>query len=332
MANLSSHSDDSYIHPELRLAARFVPRLTPAAGSGRRSLWLARIGVRLASVGSRMPGVRVENLQIPGPARASAVRVRVYRPQGLPAGVPGLLWLHGGGYYMGAAVMDDWRCAVFARQLGLLVVSVDYRLAPEHPFPAGLDDAYAALIWLQAHAGHLGVDASRLAIGGESAGGGLAAALAQLAHDRQAVRPVFQLLIYPMLDDRTTLRSNFEDTHLRVWLAADNRYGWTAYLGHAPGAVDLPACAAAARRTDLAGLPPAWIGVGTIDLFHDEDLAYARRLQECGVACEIMIVPGAYHGFDSLAPRANVVKEFQAAQVAALKRAFSSAAGKPGGG
>ena len=326
MAKQPSHSDDSFIHPELRQAVRFMPTSLTGAGNNRRSLWLIRQMVQLAAVGRRLPGVSVENMQIPAPAGAPAVRVRIYRPRELAAQAPGLLWLHGGGYFMGAAAMDDARCAAYARHLGALVVSVDYRLAPEHPFPAGLEDAYAALIWLQAQAGRLGVDARRLAIGGESAGGGLAAALAQLAHDRQEVQPVFQLLIYPMLDDRTTLRSDLDDTQHRVWLTADNRFGWTAYLGKTPEAADLPEYACPARREDLAGLPEAWIGVGTLDLFHDEDLAYARRLQECGVACESMSVTGAYHGFDTLAPKAGVVQEFRAAQLAALQRAFSKAA------
>lgn len=241
-------------------------------------------------------------------------------------GAPALVWLHGGGYTMGTLGMDDQRCSEFALETGMLVVSVDYRLAPEHPYPAALEDGYAALAGLHARARDLGVDPARIAIGGASAGGGLAAALAQVAHDRQAVRPVFQLLIYPMLDDRTGQSDDPDDARRRVWGASDNRFGWAAYLGQDADRSNPPAYASAARRADLSGLPPAWIGVGALDLFHDEDLAYAEHLRACGVACETVVVPGAYHGFDVIAPKAGVVIGFKRDQVAALRHAIIEAA------
>jgi acetyl esterase/lipase len=206
--------------------------------------------------------------------------------------------------------------------LGITVFSVDYRCAPEHPFPAGLEDSYSALKWVVSHSQELGVDAKRIAIGGESAGGGLAASLVQLAHDRQEIKPVFQLLVYPMLDDRTVLRTDLDDRCYIAWNQKSNGFGWESYLGRKCGTGDGPEYAVPARRENLSGLPRAWVGVGTVDLFHDEDMAYARRLSECGVECEICAVPGAFHGFDILAPKAPVSRDFRKSQISALKRSL----------
>jgi acetyl esterase/lipase len=189
-------------------------------------------------------------------------------------------------------------CGRVARELGALVVSVDYRLAPEHPFPTPLEDTYTGLRWLHAQARELGVDPARIAIGGESAGGGLAASLAQVTLDRNEVPVRFQLLVYPMLDDRTVLRPDHGDAGDFIWDPRSNRFAWTSYLGRAPVADGAPLYAAAARREDLTGLPSAWIGVGSIDLFHREDVTYAERLQDAGVAVELLVIPGMYHGAD----------------------------------
>lgn len=322
-----SKPDDAFIHPELRQGVRYMPRPALVTGPDRRSIRLARLLVRLGSAGARpLKGVSVEDARFPGLAGAPAVKLRLYHPQGMRPDAPALLWFHGGGYYMGAMGMDDRRCSEFALELGALVASVDYRLAPEHPFPAALEDGYSALVGLSARARDLGIDPARIAIGGASAGGGLAAALAQVAHDRQAVRPAFQLLIYPMLDDRTGLSGDPDEARRRVWGVSDNRFGWAAYLGHNTDRSNPPAYASAARRADLSGLPPAWIGVGALDLFHDEDVAYAARLRACGVACDTVVVPGAYHGFDVVAPKAGVVIGFKRDQVAALRHAFIEAA------
>jgi acetyl esterase/lipase len=175
-------------------------------------------------------------------------------------------------------------------------------------------------MWVASHSLQLGVDAKRLAIGGESAGGGLAAALAQLAHDRQEIRPVLQLLVYPMLDDRTVLRTDVDDSHSVTWTQQSNRFGWESYLGQDCGAEDVPAYSVPARRKNLSGLPPAWIGVGSLDLFHDEDVAYAQRLTENGIECELAVVPGAFHGFDVFDPQIPVVRDFRKSQISALRR------------
>jgi len=197
---------------------------------------------------------------------------------------------------------------------------VDYRLGPKHPFPAGLDDCYSTLKWVNAHAEELNIDPNRIAVGGNSAGSGLAAALAQLAHDRKEIEIAFQLLIYPMLDDRTVLRTEIDDRNNITWNHESNRFGWESYLGQPCGTDNVPAYSVPARRADLTGLPPAWIGVGALDIFHDEDVAYAKRLKECGIECELKVIPGAFHGFDVFDPQLPIVQDFRRSQIAALKK------------
>jgi acetyl esterase/lipase len=288
-------------HPDLRRVARLAPRSLV----GPRSLRLVRA---LAPAIRRGSSRDVEVLTL-----GSAVGVRLHRPVGVSQPAPALLWIHGGGYVMGTAQQDDALCHRFTRELSITVASVDYRLAPEHPYPAPLEDCYSALTWL---AGLPAVDPARVAIGGASAGGGLAAALALLARDRGEITPVLQLLAYPMLDDRSGAAP--KDPNYRMWGPKSNRFGWASYLGNAN-----PQVAAPARRDDLAGLPPAWIGVGTNDLFHDEDLAYAERLTAAGVPCDVEVVPGAFHGFDQVVPKAAVSQAFFASQCAALRTALA---------
>ncbi|MFF7309124.1 alpha/beta hydrolase fold domain-containing protein [Streptomyces sp. NPDC008137] len=268
------------------------------------------------------PDVTVQEVVVPGPEGAPAVSLRVYQPTGLKSAAPTLLWIHGGGLIFGAPQNDDRTSIAFTRELGITVAAVRYRPASESPAPAAVEDAYAALRGLMALADDLHVDIDRIAIGGASAGGGVAAALALLAHDRAEIRPVFQLLAYPMLDDRTTVRADLDALDVRLWIAKSNRYGWSCYLGDAVAGPDVSPYAAAARREDHTGLPRAWIGVGTLDLFRDEDIAYARRLSDSGVPCELYIVPGAFHGFDAVFPRVEVSKEFWRRQVQALAGAL----------
>jgi acetyl esterase/lipase len=296
-------------HPDLRRIARVLPR-----GVG---------GPRLLPMMRRLEAVtawrdRRSDATVATVGRAT---VRLHRPPG-PRRAPGpaLLWIHGGGLVMGTAAQDDDLCRKLASDLGLVVGAVDYRRAPEHPFPEPLDDCHDALVWLAARPD---VDATRIAIGGASAGGGLAAALALLARARVEVVPAFQLLVYPMLDDRTAARTDIDERHVRLWNNASNRFGWRSYLGVEPGSVGVSSLAAPARHGHLEGLPPAWIGVGTLDLFLDEDRAYADRLQRAGVRCEVRVVPGAFHGFDAVRPRAGVSRSFRAAQVQALAAALN---------
>ena len=305
------------IHPELATMARVLPR-----GLSPRSMRLVRrleaLQVRAAPMvqrWSRRAGRDpVEVVEL------GAASVRVHRPSTPgkhPA--PGLVWIHGGGYVIGTAAQDDDLCRRIADELGAVVASVEYRRAPEHPYPAPVEDCHDALVWL---ADQDGVDRDRIAIGGASAGGGLAASLAFMARDRQQVQPVLQLLVYPMLDDRTVLRTDVDERGFRLWNNSSNELGWWAYLGVPPGSDLVPADAVPARRDDLAGLAPAWIGVGTLDLFHDEDLAYAAALRDAGVSCELDVVEGVFHAFDRLAPKASVTRSFMRSQLDALTAAF----------
>jgi len=272
---------------------------------------------------ARPAGAEAPRRVVPGGPATPPVPVHVYEPQGRARPSGALLWIHGGGFVIGDPVNYHDVCSLLAAELGVLVVSVDYRLAPKNPFPAGLDDCYSALTWLHGHAPDLGVDPARIAVAGDSAGGGLAACLAQLAHDRGEVPVAFQALVYPMLDDRTVLRADHAGTGMFVWSPKSNRFGWTAYLGHEP-AVEPPApYAAAARREKLAGLPPAWIGVGDLDLFHAEDLEYAGRLREAGVACDLHVVPGMYHGADGMFRHTRAMVAFRASMVSALRTAIA---------
>jgi acetyl esterase/lipase len=301
------------VAPDLRVPPLYVPMSIRSDASLR----IARALMTRATppVGD---GVDVRTEQVPGVAGHPDVRVLVYeradRPR--PSGV--LVWLHGGGLVMGTAESANDLCGRFASELDIAVVSVDYRLAPEHPFPAGLDDCVAALDWVRTHADELGVDPSRVAVGGDSAGGGLAACAAQVAHDR-GLPLRLQLLLYPMLDDRTAARRDHDGL---VWSNASNRYSWTAYLGHAPGEPDDRPYAAAARRDDLSGLAPAWIGVGDVDLFHDEDVDYAARLRADSVPCELHVVPGMYHAADRMAPSAASMRDLHDRMLAALAAAL----------
>jgi acetyl esterase/lipase len=304
------------IHPELQPIAR---RAALNVDFSSRSLWLFRLAMKLMRAPAAPEDIRITNTFIPRSDRGR-IALRIYTPKALPTPTPVLVWLHGGGYVFGKPEMDDLPCTHYARELGIVVVSVDYRLAPENPFPAGLEDTYAALQWVEAHASELSVDASRIAVGGASAGAGLAASVVQMAHDRGMVRPVFQLLIYPMLDERTVLRTDLDDSGNVTWSQRSNRFAWEAYLGTTCGVGVPPPYAAPARRADLTGLAAAWIGVGSLDLFHDEDLAYAHRLLACGVECEIATVPGAFHGFDVFGPQLPVVQAFRDSQIAALRK------------
>lgn len=291
-------------HPELRRAARRLPRTAIRPGI----LPVVRRLERLQKY-RRAPEVEVLTT-------TDGIEIRLHRPPGVTGPGPALLWIHGGGYIVGTAQQDDQISRKLARDLGITVAAVEYRLAPENPYPAGLEDCYKALQWLTRLPA---VDPSRIAIGGASAGGGMAAALAFLARDRGEISPVAQLLVYPMLDDRSAHHAHLDAVEARLWNRRSNQFGWAAYLGDADPAVAVPA-----RRTDLAGLPPAWIGVGTLDIFHDEDVAYAERLNAAGVACELEVVDGAFHGFDQLVPKSLVSQDFFARQVAHLRVAFAS--------
>ena len=309
-------NQSSKIHPDLQQIAK----MSPTISFSKMNLWLIHLIMHLTPAPKTPADIHIENIFIPGQDARTKIRLRIYQPKSITAPIPALIWLHGGGYILGKPEMDDPVCAQYVRESGITVVSVDYRCAPKHPFPKGLEDSYTALKWVEAHFQQLGIDAKRIAVGGASAGGGLAAALIQLAHDRPGIKPVFQILVYPMLDDRTVLRTDIDDRNNFTWSQKSNRFGWESYLGRKSGPEDAAEYSVPARRKDLSGLPQAWIGVGTVDLFHDEDVAYAQRLKECGIECEIYVVPGAFHGFDVLHPQVSIVQEFRKSQISALKK------------
>ncbi len=299
-------------HPDLRLA-RFLPRTSATRGNRRIFRAIARIG----SVKPPRGGELVD--------LGDAVTVRVQRPTDASKGAlrPAVLHMHGGGLIIGSAGQGDALCRQISHELGAVAASVNYRMPPEHPYPTPLDDCYRALQWL---ASQPDVDPTRIAVIGESAGGHLAAAVALLARDRGEIALAGQVLSYPMLDDRTPSDDGPDPRGLRMWNVRSNRLGWGMYLGagtKGPAATPLDAAtleqAVPARRSDLSSLPPTWIGVGTLDLFHDEDVEYARRLTAAGVECELHVIPGAYHGFDQVEPKAAVSRDFLRRQIEALR-------------
>lgn len=268
--------------------------------------------------------VEAQDRMVPGPAGAPDVKVRIYRPKGIPTStrLPGLYFIHGGGMIMGNLDGDNARLSEYVEQVGCVAISVDYRLAPENPHPAPVEDCYAGLVWTTEHAGELGIDATRLAVGGGSAGGGLAAGTALLARDRGGPALCYQMLIYPMLDDRNTTPSSYEITDVGIWDRATNLNGWQALLGDQAGTEGVSPYAAPARATDLARLPAAYLDVGTADLFRDEDIDYAQRLMQAGVPVELHVYPGAYHAFE-FALTARLTQTAHSLRMAALKQALT---------
>jgi acetyl esterase/lipase len=222
--------------------------------------------------------------------------VRIYRSRETNGPAPCIYSMHGGGYVLGSRELDNASFANWCPDLGVVGVSVEYRLAPETPYPGPLEDCYRGLSWCYEHAGELGIDKDRVGIAGISAGGGLAAALALLARDRGEVPLAFQLLDCPMLDDRQQTHSS-QLEGLPVWSRRSNEFGWRSYLGELYGRDDVPATAVPARATDLSGLPPAFVSVGTVDGFRDEDIVYAMRLNQAGVPAELHVYPGLCHGY-----------------------------------
>lgn len=296
--------------------------LDPGDLAGAVAALRARSAARQAGMARapRPTGLVVEDRLVSAPDGGETLPVRIYRAARAASPVPALFWIHGGGMVMGDLDQSDAYCADVAHALGVVVVSVDYRVAPEHPFPTPLEDCYAGLRWVARSAEALGVDRARIAIGGSSAGAGLAAGLALLARDRGEAPVCYQHLIYPMLDDRNITGSSRAITDPRVWNRTANLAGWHAYLAGRAGSDDVSPYAAPARATDLAGLPPAYIAVGTLDLFLDEDIEYARRLVAAGVRVELHVYPSVFHASPTSIPNAAVSRRWTADQREALAR------------
>ncbi len=283
--------DAVILDPELAPMMEMVPQFALSSDALPELRHASRTTLVEASAALPDDVVRTDHVVSSDPE----VLVRVHRERGAGGARPCLFHIHGGGYVMGSFDMDDARFARLCPELGIVGVSVEYRLAPETPYPGPLDDCYDALRWTFEHADELGIDPARIGIGGISAGGGLAAALALLARDRGELPVAFQQLECPMLDDRQVTSSSRLDG-LPVWSRESNEFGWRSYLGELYGHDDVPAHAAPARVDDLAGLPPALLIVGGADGFRDEDITYALRLNQAGVPTELHVLPGAIHG------------------------------------
>jgi acetyl esterase/lipase len=316
------------IDPELAAVLAELP-MDPAGNLGDENMiqLMRSTPEILAMLGTDLPTddrVTVKNAEVPGPPEASSVPVRIYTPK---AGAknkkkPALLYFHGGAFVIGDMYLEEQRCLRLAADAGCVVFSVDYRLAPENPFPAGVEDCYCALAWLGSQVKELGIDIDRIAVGGASAGGALSAAVAQMARDRSGVQLAFQLLIYPVIDDRMETPSMKAFSTTPVWTSGSNAQMWDHYLGVKRDYVSN--YAAPGRSNDLADLPPAYIMTAELDPLRDEGISYGQRLMQAGVAAELHCFAGACHGFDLIAPNIELSRRALDEQVLALARALGS--------
>jgi acetyl esterase/lipase len=300
--------DYDKLDPELRPALEQMPPLDITRDN------VAQIRALMASRRVPPSPLPVEREDFKAPGDVPVYVFRKSRRERQPA----LLWIHGGGYIIGSAL--DERARVIAHALDCTVCSVEYRLAPEHPFPAGPEDCYATLEWMMGNAAALGIDTKRVAIGGASAGGGMAAGVALMNRDRANHPLRLQLLLYPMIDNLHATESGQYENH-PIWNQGTSFRAWEMYLNGEPGEAASP-YAAASRARDLRGLPPAYVCVGSEDLFRDEDVAYAQRLMAADVPCELAVFPGLYHGGDMFVPGAAVSQRLQRSFLAALADAL----------
>lgn len=308
--------DLNLIAPELRKATASFPKLPVTSGFGRL---LTRALLPLMLPRTKTPaGIKIEQVKTP-----SGVPLRVYTPTGTKTRAA-MVYIHGGGMMIGAPKMDDALLSSTALELDIVIVSPDYRLAPEHPYPAPVDDCHEAWNWLIENSSRKDIDKSRIAIGGESAGGGLAAGLVLRLNDEGGRKPLAQWLFCPMLDDRTALNRSLDDLDHFVWNNKMNLVGWSSYVGEAIGTEKVSAYAAPARRTDFMGLPKAWIGVGDLDLFFEENKKYAENLSAAGVSCELDVVADAPHSFQGLAPDSDLAKAYMKRAKEWLRKALAA--------
>lgn len=269
-----------------------------------------------------VPGVEREEHTVRSYDGAS-IRVWVYRPAGRrDTPRPAVLSIHGGGFVMGSVETDQASAMSLVQDLGAVVVSVDYRCAPEHPHPAPVEDCYAALAWLARDADELGIDRDRVAVFGVSAGGGLTAGVALLARDRGGPAIALQVLGYPMLDDRQSAASIRDLPSYGVFDRAHNADGWACLLGDRVGGDDVDHSAAPARATDLTGAAAAYVEVGALDVLRDETIAYAQQLMDAGVPVDLHVFAGAYHSCELAAPDSPIARRILALRTDALTRAL----------
>ena len=309
--------DINLIHPELKKATASFPKLPVGSGFGRAVTRALLPLLPMLLPQPKLPsGVSIETVKSP-----SGRTLRIYSPAG-EKNRAAMLYLHGGGMMIGFPAMDDALLASTAVELDILIVSPDYRLAPENPFPAPLDDCHEAWQWILDNAAKRNIDVNRIAIGGESAGGGLAAGLVLRVHDEGGQQPIAQWLFCPMLDDRTAMDRSLDDVNHFIWDNKLNLAGWKSYLGTKFGTEQVSDYAAPGRRSEFKNLPKAWIGVGDVELFYEEDKAYATKLTAAGVPCELDVVAGGPHAFEGLAPNAQVSLDYVGRAKSWLKKAL----------
>lgn len=294
-----------YYDPEIREILDAAPRFGTVNGDTLGKIRSNRL-IETGKVQLSDNVTRTDKM-VPGPEGSPEVRLRVHRRVGSDESLPCLFWIHGGGYVLGAPEQDDLRFDRWCQRFNVVGVAVQYRLAPENPYPAGVEDCYAGLAWVKEHGAELGIDTNQVGIGGPSGGGGLAAALGLMVRDRGTFDIDYQMLIYPMIDDTMTTVSSGWD--VPVWNPESNHFGWSSYLGDLFGSNEIPSHAAPTRASDLSGLPPTYVMVGGLDGFADEDIDYAARLNQAGVDTELHVYPGAPHGFEGFAPQAELSRQ-----------------------
>jgi triacylglycerol lipase len=305
------------VDPELRGALALMPQhpLTLASlPEGRANVLKARL-----TTNQELPNVAVDEISVASAFGANPIRVLTYRPTKIDKPLPAILHVHGGGFVMGAPEIKDVENRIFASELQCAIYSVDYRLAPEAPHPAALQDIYSVLLWLHDQSRELELDRARIGIKGESGGAGLAAGVALYARDQEGPKFAFQHLIYPMIDDRTAVKDLRPHVGKFVWTQQHNYFGWRSLLGQEPGSAGVSPYAAASRAIDLAGLPPTYISVGALDLFLEENMDYADRLARAGVPVEFHVYPGVYHSFYRVS-EARVTRQAERDTREALRR------------
>jgi acetyl esterase/lipase len=310
------------IDPEVRVPLDGLLEALPGGFNAIPDIVQRRATVEAMLAGIEVPdnpNVTREDRTVPGPDGEPDISVRIYRPVNATTTLPGVYFIHGGGMILGNIAGEDPVATLICDQVNAVVVSVEYRLAPEHPHPAPVEDCYAGLVWMAKNAADLGFDPDRLAIYGASAGGGLTIATALLARDRGGPPLTFMMPIYPMIDDTHETPSSREITDIGIWDRDGNIEAWNWYLGGKPA----DQYAAPTRAEDLSGLPPAFVDVGTVDLFRDEDISFAQRLMQAGVPTELHVHPGSYHAAETFAADAALAKRTWAYRIDALKRALS---------
>jgi len=308
------------VDPEL---LPLLERVPPVAFSARNLELIRDTKLSLPVDAEIDEKVEMIRYTVPNTPAGPDVSVRYWRPKTKSAPLPCILHIHGGGFVSGSAEASDPKCRELASKLNCIVASVEYRLAPEDRFPSALEDCFSVLSWLHAEARRLQIRPDRIGVMGESAGGGLAAALALFTRDNVGPPLAFQHLIYPMLDDRTCIDKNRpEHVGEHIWTSHNNAFGWSSLLGHEPGIPETSCYAAPARADSLADLPPAFILTGELDLFAGENIEFARRLSHDGVATELHVYPGCFHAFD-LSPDAEIAARARRCSRDALQRALA---------